>query len=503
MEYLAFVLLLPFVLASIHVLASGLIARKSGSPRLPPGPKPFPIIGNILELVGNQPHVVVSKLSKTYGPLMTLKFGSITTIVVSSPDLAKEVLQKHDQVFSGRPVPDAIRALDHHKFAMAWLPATSSRWRNLKKVSATQIFATQKLDSTQAIRKKKVQQLVDHVKETCNSGQAVDIGQIAFTTSLNAISNTIFSTDLAEYCSTKSQEFLEDVFGTKEAVGKPNVADYFPILRFVDPQGVRRRTTIYFRKCFRTLDGIINERLQLRASSKGSKASSDILDSLLDINQDDNSELSSDDIRNLLLTFFLAGVDTISTTVEWAMAELLRNPEKMGKARKELEEVLGKDGLVQESDILKLPYLRAIVKEIFRLHPAAPFLTPHKAEIDKEVCGFIVPKNAQILVNVWAMGRDTSIWPNPNLFEPERFLEKDIDFKGRDFELIPFGAGRRICPGWPLADRMVHMILASLVHNFNWKLADEMKAEDMDMREKFGLSVHKAEPLRAIPIRPM
>ncbi|XP_059459244.1 cytochrome P450 76T24-like [Corylus avellana] len=503
MEYLAFVLLLPFVLASIHVLASGLRARKSGSPRLPPGPKPYPIIGNLLELVGSQPHVAVSKLSKTYGPLMTLKFGSITTIVVSSPDLAKEVLQKHDQAFAGRPVPDAIRALDHHKFAMAWLPATSSRWRNLRKVSATLIFATQKLDSTQAIRVKKVQQLVDHVKEICNSGQAVDIGRTAFTTSLNAISNTIFSTDLADYSSTTSHKFLEDVFGTKEEAGKPNVADYFPILRFVDPQGVRQRMTIYFTNCFRTLDGIINERLQLRASSKGSKASSDMLDALLDINQEDNSELSIDDIRNLLLAFFIAGVDTISTTVEWAMAELLRSPEKMGKAQKELEEVIGKDELVQESDISKLPYLRAIVKEIFRLHPAAPFLTPHKAEIDKEVCGFIVPKNAQILINVWAMGRDSSIWPNPNLFEPERFLGKDIDFKGGDFELIPFGAGRRICPGWPLAHRLVHMILASLVLNFNWKLADGMKAEDMDMREKFGLAVHKAEPLRAIPIRPM
>ncbi|XP_059456103.1 cytochrome P450 76T24-like [Corylus avellana] len=503
MEYLAFVLLLPFVLVSVHLLASGLRARKSGSPRLPPGPKPFPIIGNILELIGNQPHIAVSKLSKTYGPLMTLKFGSITTIIISSPDLAKEVLQKHDQVFSGRTIPDAVRALDHHKFSMGWLPPTSSRWRNLRKVSATQIFATQKLNSTQAIRKKKVQQLVDHVKEICNSGQAVDIGRTTFTTSLNAISNTIFSTDMAEYCSTTSQEFLEDIFGTKEEAGKPNVADYFPALRFVDPQGARRRMTIYFRNCLRTLDGIINERLQLRASSKGSKASSDILDSLLDINQEDNSELSSDDVRHLFLAFFIGGVDTISATVEWAMAELLRSPEKMAKARKELEEVLGKDKLVQESDISKLPYLRAIVKEIFRLHPATPFLVPHKALADVEMCGFTVPKNAQILVNVWAMGRDSSIWPNPNLFEPERFLEQDIDFKGGDFELIPFGAGRRICPGLSFANRMVHMILASLVHNFNWKLADEMKAEDMDMREMFGLSLHKAEPLQAIPIRPM
>ncbi len=182
------------------------------------------------------------------------------------------------------------------------------------------------------------------------------------------------------------------------------------------------------------------------------------------------------------------------------MAELLHNPEKMAKLRKELKEVFGKDGLVQESDISKLNYLRAVVKETLRLHPPAPFLVPHKAENDVEMCGFTVPRNAQILVNVWAMGRDSSIWPDPNLFLPERFLEKDIDFKGSDFELIPFGAGRRICPGLPLANRMVHLMLASLVHCFNWKLADEMKPEDIDMTETFGITLHKAEPLRAIPI---
>jgi cytochrome P450 len=301
MEYLAFVLLLPFVLASIYVLASGIRPSKSGSPRLPPGPKPFPVIGNILELIGDQPHRALSKLSKTYGPLMTLKLGSMTTIVISSPDLAKEILQKHDQIFSGRTIPDAVRALNHHNYSMSWLPPTSSLWRNLRKVSATQIFAPQRLDSTQAVRRKTVQQLVDHVKEICNSGQAVDIGRAAFTTSLNAISSTLFSKDLADYSSTASQEFLEILLGITEEAGRPNVADYFPALRSVDPQGVRRRLTIYFRNCFRTLDGIINERLQLRASSKGSKASNDVLDSLLDLTQEDNSELSRDDIRHLLL----------------------------------------------------------------------------------------------------------------------------------------------------------------------------------------------------------
>jgi cytochrome P450 len=234
---------------------------------------------------------------------MTLKLGSRTTIVISSPDLAKEALQKHDQAFSSRTIPDTARAFDHHKFSMAWLPA-SAQWRSLRKVSAKQIFVPQKLDSTQAIRCKTVQQLLDHVKENCNSGQAVDIGRAAFTTVLNAISNTFFSTDLAEYCSNASQEFLDLIVGSMEEAGRPNIADYFPALRLVDPQGARRRMNIYFRNFFVILDGIIDKRLQLRASSLGSKATSDVLDSLLNLVEEDDAELSCDHMKHLLQVNF-------------------------------------------------------------------------------------------------------------------------------------------------------------------------------------------------------
>ncbi|KAG6734191.1 hypothetical protein I3842_01G261500 [Carya illinoinensis] len=505
MDYIALLLLITFVSASIHVLASGLGGRKKKSgntPSFPPGPKAFPIVGNISLELRNKPHQTLAKLSKQHGPLMTLKLGSTTTIVISSPDTAKEALQKHDQAFSSRTIPDAARAFDHHKFSMAWLPASSTGWRSLRKVAAMEMFVPQRLDATEAIRHKKVQELIAHIGASCNSGEAIDIGRVAFTTVFNVISNTLFSADLAQYSSNTSQEFQALIMGTMEEDGRPNIADYFPALRLFDPQGTRRRMTAYTAKLFEILDGIINERLQLRATSKASNAGSDVLDSLLSLVEDDNSKLSYNDMKHLLLDLYSAGSDTKSSAVEWAMAELLHNPPKMAKVREELEEVIGKDGLVQESDISKLPYLLATVKETFRLHPPAPLLLPHKAEADVEICGFTVPKNAQILVNVWGMGRDPSIWPNPDQFSPERFLDNDIDYKGTNFELIPFGAGRRICPGLPLANRMVPLMLASLLHHFNWKLENEMKPEDMDMRETtFGITLHIAQPLRAIPIK--
>ena len=154
---------------------------------------------------------------------------------------------------------------------------------------------------------------------------------------------------------------------------------------------------------------------------------------------------------------------------------------------------------MEESDIARLPYLQAVVKETLRLHPAVPLLIPRKASVDVQISGFIVPKGAQVLVNAWAIGRDASTWENPYSFKPERFLGLDVDVKGRNFELIPFGAGRRICPGLPLAIRMLHLMLGSLIKSFDWKLESKVTTENMDMEEKFGITLQKAQPLRVVP----
>ncbi|XP_073024441.1 calcium-dependent lipid-binding protein-like [Primulina eburnea] len=194
-----------------------------------------------------------------------------------------------------------------------------------------------------------------------------------------------------------------------------------------------------------------------------------------------------------------AGSDTTSSTVEWAMSELLRHPDEMLKLKNELKEVIGKNEQVTESDISRLQYLRAVVKETFRVHPAAALLVPHKSQEDTEINGYIIPKNAQILINAWAIGRDSRTWSDSTSFTPERFFEREADFKGQHFELLPFGAGRRICPGWPLASRMVHLMVATLVHNFEWKLDGGLKPEEVDMGEKFGLTLQKSIPLKALP----
>ncbi|XP_065858082.1 geraniol 8-hydroxylase-like [Euphorbia lathyris] len=483
---------LTFVLA-LHFLAR---SSRSTSGRLPPGPIPLPLIGNLLQL-GTKPHKSLAKLANIHGPIISLKFGQITTIVISSATLAKETLQTHDLNLSDRTVPDAIRAQDHHQ-SMEWLPL-GPEWRNLRKIANSYIFANQKLDLNSDLRRNKIQQLIADVQESCQGRKAVSIGEVAFRTMLNTLSISICSLDLTDSSSERVREFKEVFRSIMAEVGKPNLSDYFPFLRKIDPLGIRRRTSIYFGKLLTIFDRVIDERIELR-KQKGYITGDDVLDILLTLNDEANTseKLDRESIKHLFLLLFVAGSDTTSSTL--AMTELLRNPKTLYKAQTELEQTIGKERLVDELDIARLPYLQAVVKETFRLHPPVPLLLPRKAGADVEMCGFKIPKGAQILVNAWAIGRDGSIWKEANSFVPERFLESDIDVRGRNFELIPFGGGRRICPGLPLAIRMLHIMLGSLINMFDWKIEDGSEIDVLDLDDKFGITLEKAKPLRAIPI---
>lgn len=197
----------------------------------------------------------------------------------------------------------------------------------------------------------------------------------------------------------------------------------------------------------------------------------------------------------------MAGADTTSVTLEWLMAELLRHPKVLSRARSEIKDAIGLGHEVEESDIARLPYLQAIVKETLRLHPTAPLLLPHKAETSVDIGGYTVPKNTRVIINGWAIGRDPDVWENPTSFQPERFVGSGIDLKGQDYDLIPFGSGRRICPGMPLAIRTVHLMLASLIHSFAWKLPDGLTPKDVNLDYKLGMSMQMTVPLLAVPVQ--
>lgn len=205
----------------------------------------------------------------------------------------------------------------------------------------------------------------------------------------------------------------------------------------------------------------------------------------------------------MLQNMFAAGTDTTTSTVEWGIAELIRHPKILAQVQQELDSVVGRDRLVSELDLPRLTYFQAVIKETFRLHPPTPLSLPRIAAQSCEINGYHIPKDTTLLVNIWAISRDPNEWTDPLEFLPERFLpggeKHNVDVKGSDFELIPFGAGRRICAGLSLGLRMVQLVTATLAHAFDWELPSGMKSEELNMDEAYGLTLQRATPLVVHP----
>ncbi|MCD7468436.1 hypothetical protein HAX54_006621 [Datura stramonium] len=352
--------------------------------KLPPGPFPLPIIGN-LHLLGNEPHKSLAKLAKFHGPIMRLKLGQITTMVISSSGMAKQVLQKQDLSFSSRSIPDMVQIDNFHKFSVTWLPV-SPQSRSLRKILNSHIFSVNKLDATQHLRYKKIEELVVYCRKRSQLGEAVDIGGAIFRTLLNLLSNTLLSKDLADPYVNSGQEFKNLVEEIMMDLGKPKLVDYFPVLKLVYPQGLRRYNS-RMGKLIKLFEGLINERLELRKlkAQNTTAAAADVLDALLTASEHNPQDIDPKHIVAILLDLFVAGTDTSSNVVEWAMAEILKTPEIMMRVQAEIAQVIGAGNPMEEADVARLPYLQCIVKETFRLHPPTPFLVPRIVEQDVEV----------------------------------------------------------------------------------------------------------------------
>ncbi|KAG2651078.1 hypothetical protein PVAP13_1NG159800 [Panicum virgatum] len=309
---------------------------------------------------------------------------------------------------------------------------------------------------------------------------------------MDMLSRTLFSVDLDTKelrCVMKEASLL---------TAGPTVSDLFPAVA-ADLQGARRRMGVLLR----SVHGMIDEQFMRRRHCReaGEPSRSDMMDVVIDMEheweEEEGSHMNYDTVKTLFTDFFFAATETSSSAIEWAMAELLRCPEAMEKVREELRTVLGTRTEMEESDIAQLPYLQAVVKETLRLHPPIS-LSFYRAMAAVQVGGYTIPKGTNVILNIWAIHRKADTWAEPDKFMPERFIGSDTSFWGKHMELIPFGAGRRICLGLPLAHRMVHLMLGSLLHHFDWTLPTEVKENGVDTTEKFGLVVSMATPLKAI-----
>ncbi|KAL0424951.1 UNVERIFIED_CONTAM: Trimethyltridecatetraene synthase [Sesamum radiatum] len=484
------------LLVFLYLLAKTIRRRKLS---LPPGPKPWPVIGN-LNLIGPLPHRSLDQLSQKYGPLMHLQFGSFPVVVGSSVEMAKVFLKTMDVTFASRPKTAAGKYTTYNYSDITWSPY-GPYWRQARKMCLMELFSAKRLESYEYIRVEEMNSLLENLFKS--SGQPVQLKDYLSTVSLNVISRMVLGkryldkdNENAVVSPEEFKKMLDELFLLNGVI---NLGDLIPWISFLDLQGYVKRMKIVSKKFDRFLEHVLDEHEERRRRVEG-YVSRDMVDVLLELAEDPTLEvkLERHGVKAFTQDLLAGGTESSAVTVEWAISELLKKPEIFKKATEELDRVIGHNKWVQEKDIPKLPYIEAIVKETMRLHPVAPLLVPRFSREDCKVAGYDIKKGTQVLVNVWTIGRDPSLWDNPTEFCPERFIGKAIDVKGQDFELLPFGSGRRMCPGYSLGLKVIQSSLANLLHGFNWKLPDHMKREDLNMEEIFGLSTPRKIPLVAV-----
>ncbi|KAL5550472.1 hypothetical protein UlMin_000648 [Ulmus minor] len=456
---------------------------------LPPSPPKLPIIGNLHQL-GTNPHISLRNLAQKYGKILYLKLGEIPTVIVSSPRLAEKLFKSHDIALSNRPQIISAKYLFYNCTDIGFSPY-GAYWRYIRKICIIELLSTKRVQSFSFVREEEVARLVSRVSESCPG--TVSLSKLLGSYANNVVCRVAFGMDFTVGGDYDKQGFQKLLQEYQELLGGLSIEDFFPSKDFIHIlTGMKSRLVNTFTRFDKLFDEIIAEHQNPKRERDEKKV--DLVDVLLDIQKNDSGEmpLTVNNVKAIILDMFAAGTDTIFITLDWVMTELVMNPKAMEEAQAEVRSVVGKKRIVLESDIPHMNYLKAVIKETYRLHPPAPLLLPRESSEELTVDGYNIPAKTRIFVNAWAIGRDPEIWEDPETFKPERFIGSNIDFKGTNFELIPFGAGRRICPGMDFGTASFELALAQLLHSFDWELPP---GKDLDMAEVFGITMHRKEGL--------
>ncbi|CAL5385436.1 unnamed protein product [Camellia sinensis] len=491
MEVTLFIYLPLFL--SFYFLAQNFVRKLQN---LPPSPFPtLPLLGH-LHLLKKPIHRTLSKLSDRYGPVLLLRFGSRRVLLVASPSAAEECFTQNDIVFANRPRLLVGKHLGYNFTSMAWAPY-GDHWRNLRRIASLELLSSHRLQILSHIRVNEIQSLIHRLYKdsAVNPDQAVNMKSAFFKLTFNVMTRMIAGKRYYGEGVENSEEakrFQEIVSETGQLGAEKNVGDFFPFVRWFGIKGSEKKLIDLHEKRDKFMQDLIEQHRSNESGFGGGERKRTMIEILLSLHDTEPEYYTDENIRSLMLVLLHAGTDTSVGTMEWALSYLLNNPEILRKARIEIDNCVGQDRLIDESDLIKLPYLRCIINETLRMHPAAPLLIPHESSADCTVGGFHIPRSTMLLVNMWAIQNDPKIWVDSNKFKPERF--EGLDGSRDGFMLMPFGSGRRGCPGEGLALRMVGLALGSLIQCFDWeRISNEM----VDMTEVGGVTAPKAQPLMA------
>ncbi|KAL3514406.1 hypothetical protein ACH5RR_027123 [Cinchona calisaya] len=461
---------------------------------LPPSPPSLPILGH-LHIVYPPTHPALHKLATQYGPIVFLRLGNRPTLVISSASLAQECFtnknNNNDVAFADKPKTLGSIYLSYNNTTIGSLPY-GDLWRNLRRVTAVQVFSSLSLNRFSAVRTEEIRFIAKklYLTSTINATDQLTHCKISLkSVSLELVFNVMMKMVAGKKWTGPTAMFTEQ-FGT-------SVCEYIPIMRWIGFEGYEKKLKDAHKKHDEFFQHLIGETRRMSGTCSASEEQTKtITQMLLSLQQAEPERYTDHIIKATLLVLFVAGTTTTAETIEWAMSLMLNHPEVLKKIRDEIDQNVKSGYFVEDSDLPKLSYLRCVVNETLRLYPPLPLLLPHQSSEDCTLNGYHIPKGTTLLVNAWAIHRDPKVWEEPTKFKPERFegSRKGDDQEG--FKFLPFGMGRRACPGANMGSRLAALALATLIQCFEWERSGE---ELVNMKVGTGgLMVPKLQPLEAL-----
>ncbi|KAL8026249.1 hypothetical protein ABFS82_14G015400 [Erythranthe guttata] len=465
--------------------------RSKTTPPLPPGPIGYPIIGCLPEMTKKRPTFrwIHKRMQEMDTEIACFRFGKTHVIPVTSPELSREFLKKHDLIFASRPDCMSGR-LTSNGYLSAIISPYGDQWKKMRRILSSHALSPAMHKKFHEKRGEEADHLVRYVYTQLLSSRNNN------TNSNNNNNNGLVNLRVAtqHYCGNviRKMVFGKRFFGAGMEDGGPGleerehvdglftiltylygfaIADYVPCLEIFDFDGYKKILGDALDNVRKYQDPEITNRVEMwRKGIK--KTEDDILDAFINLKDSKhNPLLSVQEIRAQITEIMLAGVDNPSNAVEWAMAEMINQPHILNRACQELDKVVGRGKMVQESDLPNLNYVRACVKESFRLHPVAPFNVPHVSTEDAVVGGYFIPRGSHVLLSRPGLGRNPRVWENPLEYNPERHMvveSAQVELVDHDLRMLSFSTGRRGCPGVTLGSTMAVMLLARLLHGFDW-----------------------------------
>ncbi|KAJ8536325.1 hypothetical protein K7X08_034726 [Anisodus acutangulus] len=486
---LVFFFLLFLAVFAFWLTPGGLAWSFSKSRVSIPGPSGLPILGLVLTFTSSLTHRILTKLCKSLKAesLMAFSVGFTRFIISSHPETAKEIL--NSSAFADRPVKESAYELLFHR-AMGFAPY-GEYWRNLRRISATHLFSPKRIACFGEFRREIGRNMVNEIASLMEIDGNVMVKRVLHFGSLNNVMTTVFGKSY-DFKGEDGRELEYLVSEGYALLGIFNWSDHFPLLGWLDLQGVRRRCKELVARVNVFVGKIIDEHKIKRAKSAGKSADEgfhDFVDVLLDLEKE--NKLSDSDMIAVLWEMIFRGTDTVTILLEWILARMVLHPDIQAKVQCEMDNVVGTDRAVCDSDLPNLPYIQAVVKETLRVHPPGPLLSWARLAIhDTSVGQHLIPAGTTAMVNMWAITHDEKIWSQPEEYMPKRFLEEDVAIMGSDLRLAPFGSGRRVCPGKALGLATVQLWLAQLLQEFKWA-----PDNGVDLSECLKLSMEMTHPL--------